>query len=323
MNENTIEVSVLCLAYNHEKYIRQTLDGFVMQKTNFRFEIIVHDDASTDTTADIIREYAQRYPALIRSVLQSVNQHSQKISIWKNHVNHLIKGRYVALCEGDDFWTDPLKLQKQFDAMEANPECSMCVHRIRQVAEDGTDTGTFRPSWDMEACRLDVPGFLKIQPRYPFHTSSYFVRTPLWVDLYGNPPAFRKAADVGDEPLLLYMAAHGNICYLPDCMSAYRMFSIGSWTSKNKRIYKNILRHAEKTYEMMCLYDEYTGYQYDCNLPLFRGKVLWLREEYRELIRPENKQYLAQCKLSKKAFIYLCAAFPFLSAIRKERKIQK
>ena len=108
----SITVSICCLTYNHEKYIRQCLDGLIMQKTEFDFEILVHDDASSDATQSIINEYVVAYPNLIKPILQIRNQYSQGISPLRQILFPLVKGKYVALCEGDDYWTDPLKLQK-------------------------------------------------------------------------------------------------------------------------------------------------------------------------------------------------------------------
>ena len=123
---DNLMVTIRCLTYNHEPYIRQCLEGFVMQKTNFRFEAIVHDDASTDGTADIIREYAAKYPDIIKPIYETENQYSKHDGSLRRIMNAQMHGKYVALCEGDDYWVDPLKLQKQVDFLEANPEYGMC-----------------------------------------------------------------------------------------------------------------------------------------------------------------------------------------------------
>src|SRR5574343_12248 len=122
-------VTVCCLAYNQEAFIADALDGFVKQKTDFPFEAIVHDDASTDRTPAIIREYAARYPAIIRPIFQTENQLS-KNGRYPNadFVYPAAQGRYIALCDGDDYWTDPHKLQKQVDFMEQNQEYALCYH---------------------------------------------------------------------------------------------------------------------------------------------------------------------------------------------------
>jgi len=136
MNDGTPLVSIICLAYNHEKYIRQCLDGFVMQKTGFRYEIIIHDDASKDGTTAIIREYAKKYPGLFVTIFQEENQYSKGIPIGKTYMYPLAKGKYIAECEGDDYWTDPYKLQKQVDFMESHPEYVLCCTDAVQLDDN-------------------------------------------------------------------------------------------------------------------------------------------------------------------------------------------
>jgi glycosyltransferase involved in cell wall biosynthesis len=124
-------VSIVCLTYNHERYIAQAIEGFVMQKTDFDYEIIIHDDASQDGTAEIIKKYENKYPQLIKPIYQKENQASKE----RGRVTRLAfaeaQGKYIALCEGDDYWTDPLKLQKQVDFLEENPEYTLTCHRYK------------------------------------------------------------------------------------------------------------------------------------------------------------------------------------------------
>ena len=126
-------VSVYCLAYNHEKYIRETLEGFMRQKTDFSYEVIVHDDASTDGTANIIREYAEKYPEIIKPIIQTENQYSKGLLIFHSFIYPHIRGKYLAVCEGDDYWCDEYKLQKQVDWMEAHPDYSLCAHNSKII----------------------------------------------------------------------------------------------------------------------------------------------------------------------------------------------
>ncbi|MBR5323652.1 MAG: glycosyltransferase [Muribaculaceae bacterium] len=135
MSEKTPLVSVLTLAYNQAPYIRECLDGVLMQKTNFAFELLIHDDASTDGTADIIREYEAKYPDIIKPIYQTENQYTRGGKIMNRFMYPRVKGKYIAMCEGDDYWTDPLKLQKQVDFMEANPDCSLCCHHMKVYSE--------------------------------------------------------------------------------------------------------------------------------------------------------------------------------------------
>ena len=139
---NDILVSVCCITYNQVFYIRQCLDGFLMQKTNFKFEVIIHDDCSTDGTTDVIREYVEKYPDLIKPIFQERNQYQNGCKrILATFVYPKAQGKYIALCEGDDYWTDPLKLQKQVDFLESHPDYSMCFHRAHILKENECAVG--------------------------------------------------------------------------------------------------------------------------------------------------------------------------------------
>ena len=131
-----IMVSICCITYNHERYIRDAIEGFLMQKTNFRYEILIHDDASTDDTANIIREYEKKFPDLIKPIYQKENQWSKGVNVGVEYNLKRAKGKYIALCEGDDYWTDPYKLQKQVDFLEKNKNFSMCFHNAKVVDEN-------------------------------------------------------------------------------------------------------------------------------------------------------------------------------------------
>lgn len=132
-------VTIQCITYNHEPYIRQCLDGFLMQKTNFCFEAIVHDDASTDSTAKIIQEYADKYPDIIKPIFETENQYSKFDGSLLRIMNEHTHGKYVAFCEGDDYWIDPLKLQKQVDYLEKHLDVSL-VFSNRVIENELTGT---------------------------------------------------------------------------------------------------------------------------------------------------------------------------------------
>jgi glycosyltransferase involved in cell wall biosynthesis len=138
MKKLTPLVSICCITYNHEIFIRDAIEGFLMQKSTFPIEIIIHDDASTDKTAEIVAEYANKYPELIFPIFQTENQFSKGIKISATYVWPKAKGKYIALCEGDDYWTDPFKLQKQVDFLEANPDFVICYHDVKVINEEGS-----------------------------------------------------------------------------------------------------------------------------------------------------------------------------------------
>lgn len=125
-NSNNPLLSIVCHTFNQENYIEETIKGFLLQKTNFQYEIIIHDDASTDKTSEIIKKYENIYPNLIKSIIQTNNKYSININIWAEYTFPAAKGKYIALCEGDDYWTDELKLQKQVDFLEQNIDYTVC-----------------------------------------------------------------------------------------------------------------------------------------------------------------------------------------------------
>ena len=129
-------VSVCVITYNHGKYIRQCLYGILMQEVTFPYEILIHDDASPDNTAEIIRKYEAKYPEIIKPIYQTVNQYSQGIDVGKYNFERAV-GKYIALCEGDDYWTDPKKLQIQVDFLEEHPEYVGTAHNVRTINEFG------------------------------------------------------------------------------------------------------------------------------------------------------------------------------------------
>ena len=221
-------VSILCITYNQGKFIRDALDGFLMQKTNFPFEVLIHDDASTDGTADIIREYAKKYPDIIKPVLQTENQWSRGVSISKIFQWPRITGEYVAVNEGDDYWTDPYKLQKQVDFMDAHPDYSVCFHPVRVTWEDGSAPDRIFPTKKYRFNRQTL--VLSDLLRHNFiQTNSVMYR---WrkdcIDVYPN------GILPGDWYLHLLHAQVGKIGFIPDVMSVYRRNAGGIWTGAYK-----------------------------------------------------------------------------------------
>ena len=218
-------VSIVCITYNHVRFIRDALDGFVMQKTNFPFEILVHDDASTDGTADIVREYEEKYPHLFRCVYQTENQWGKKDAC-KDFLFPMVRGKYVALNEGDDYWTDENKLQKQVDFMESHPDFSVCFHPVTVHWDDNSKPDDIFPSAEMRFDKtvLTLDDLLKhnfiqtntVMYRWRFHTDSF--------DLI--PDGILPE----DWYLHLLHAQIGKIGFLPDVMSVYRRNQGGIWT---------------------------------------------------------------------------------------------
>lgn len=219
-------VSIICITYNHVRFIRDALDGFVMQKTDFPFEILVNDDASTDGTADIIREYELKYPDLFRCVYQKENQWGKK-DICRDILFPMVRGKYVALNEGDDYWTDENKLQKQVDFMESHPDFSVCFHPVTVHWDDGSEPDSVFPNAKKRFYKTELE--LKDLLHHNFiQTNSVMYRWRFHADSLNLIP---DGILPGDWFLHLLHAQTGKIGFLPDVMAVYRRNHGGIWTS--------------------------------------------------------------------------------------------
>ena len=259
-NISNVKVSVICLAYNHEKYIRRTLEGFAMQKTDFLYEVLIHDDCSTDHTIDIIREFESKYPDIFRVYCEYENQYSKGINNILGIVIPKVRGEYIAFCEGDDYWNDEKKLQRQFRALEEHPECSMAVHKVQCCNEDGSPNEWTIPDSDYNIHGThildedELVQCLWIRGGYPFHTSSYFIRR----NVFEVDCAYPR--DVG---MLRKSLLCGFTYYIDEAMSTRRLWSIGNWNSRMKAsgVKGNVI-FWEGEVENEMQFDMDTGYKY-------------------------------------------------------------
>lgn len=213
--DNTPIVSVICATYNQEKYIAQCLEGILMQKTDFPYELIVNDDASTDGTASIIRKFEAEHDNVV-AIYQVKNLWSQGYSIPRTVLYPRTRGKYIAICEGDDYWTDPYKLQKQVDYMEAHPDVSVCAtegYILNQAS------GEMRPVYDSKNLEFTALHFLKDNPIYTLSTLS----RASWVKEYQLElaPLLPKFL-MGDYPMWLYLVKRGRVVLLKDKCFVYR-----------------------------------------------------------------------------------------------------
>ncbi len=263
-----IKVTVWCLAYNHEKYIRSALEGFVNQKTNFKYEIIIHDDASNDNTTKIIREYENKYPNLIKPIYQSKNQYSQGVSMIRNFLLPNCHGKYIAFCEGDDYWIDNTKLQKQYDIMESQSDVILCTHKVQYVNEDDSLTKQSAPKKNdglNTSKKISTNTFSKIlftKNTYPFHTSSFFVRKTLL-----DSSLFNELIDLGklnsDMVILLSCLNFKNIFYIDRVMSRRRLFTVNNYNSRfNMLNVEKKIHYYKKSLEGINEFDKLSGFKY-------------------------------------------------------------
>lgn len=313
---NQVLVSVICLAFNHEKYIRDCLEGFVSQKTDFAYEVIIHDDASTDQTAAIIREYECRYPDIIKPIYQTENQYSRRIPITKTYILPKVRGQFIAICEGDDYWTDTCKLQKQADALRQHPQCNMCTHKVAEVFECGTANGVNFPNVPLETGVLSARQFYEIGKQYSFHTSSYFFTAEHYRKYCMDPPEFVKKCDVGDETMMLYFGLLGDVMYISDEMSCYRRGVAVSWTSGNLKNYDRMITHGHKMVETLKAFDEYSEKQYHdimCRrIAMQMARTVILENNASVFLKKENLPYFRCLSGRRKLFVLLSAVAPRL-----------
>ena len=307
---NEIMVSIICNAYNHEPYIRDALEGFVMQKTDFVFEILIHDDASTDKTADIIREYEAKYPDLIKPIYQTENQYSKGIGAPSIFQHPRVKGKYIALCEGDDYWTDPLKLQKQYDAMEAHTAIKLDAATKQVIGSiEPRRENTIIP---VEDVIYGEGGFVA--------TNSLFYRAAL----LKNMPEFRKILTV-DYTRQIEGSLRGGMLYLKDCMSAYRFMTPGSWTARTTRDIKKAEVLYEKKQKMLEVLNQETHYKYDACIRkrVLKNEMLMLlaRDDLNAAVSRRFKKVYKELPAKRRFFIRLRVMFPFLVTLK--RKILK
>ena len=273
-------VSIVCNAYNHEKYIAQTLDGFVMQKTRFPFEVLIHDDASTDKTADIIRQYEKDYPHLIKPIYQTVNQYSQHISISRTYQFPRAQGKYIAYCEGDDFWTDPLKLQKQTEALEKHLDVDMCAHRASFMKDEVVVGESVLKSDQIVPVEEVIKGGASL-----FTTNTLMFRK----SLLGSKNDYIRYFAL-DYIMQISGSLRGGMLYMGDCMSVYRQATAGSWTVRMSKDVEKRRKHSERVVKLLQQIDEETNRQYTDAFQLVIKK-----SQFKQLLREAKlKQALSK-----------------------------
>ena len=302
-------VSIACITYNHENYIEDAIKGFLMQKTRFPIEIIIHDDASTDRTAEIIKSYEKKYPDLIKPIYQLENQYSKGVKISANNVWPKCKGKYIALCEGDDYWTDPYKLQKQVDFMENNQDCTLCFHNAEIVNFDKTSMNKLQipnSKWSKKyyygrnykynAGELELLEFIP--------TASFLFPRSLVLYL----PEFYFNAIFGDASLKLYLASKGYAYYMDEIMSAYRTNVKGSTMYIQRKSGEKRIRGHMNYIDTLYGFDKYTEGIYlkeiEESILKRKIKILMLENNLRELKQDKYKEHYRTLRFVTKIKIH-------------------
>lgn len=322
MEVNTPKISICCLTYNHEKYVRQTLEGFIKQKTEEPFEILIHDDASTDGTVEIIEEYRKRYPNLIFPIYQSENQYQKgkKMNYEFQFVN--ARGTYIAMCEGDDYWTDEYKLQRQYEIMENHLECSVCTHMVSWIQESGEMLDKTFPPYALPEGILTPRQYMEMEVgniEWMFQTSSYFFRTSDILEQWREKPSYMMKSMVGDLPMMLHLITKGMIYYLPRRMSCYRLASSSSVTQ-----YAFVQKERQTKYfknQILCMkeYNSYTGGKYSEEIERYckhyEFSIYLNQRNFRAMMQLSYQENWRKLSRARRAYYRVLAIFPWLHGL--------
>ena len=272
------KVIIRCLVYNHEPYLRDCLDGFVMQKTSFPFKAVVHDDCSTDGSAAIIREYAEKYPHIIEPIYETENQYSKRDGSLGRVMDAATLGRspYIAYCEGDDYWIDPFKLQKQVDYMDTHPECSMtCTNAEVNMNGKYLQQEDFEHmQWGMlpsESGELSLENIINYGGGY-IYTCSILVRENILKQIQ----ILKKNFIVGDYPLQITAALFGQVYYFRAKTAVYNFAHPGSWNEHYASVkvdkYEKLV--PIKIADMLGVLDSFSNYNHTALFSRKRARIV-------------------------------------------------
>lgn len=249
-----IKVSIISFAYNHEKFIGEAIESFVSQKTNFAFEVIIHDDASKDSTASIISYYEKKYPDTIKPIYQKVNQASQEKGRVTKICLKAAKGEYIAICEGDDYWTDPLKLQKQVDLLTRNPKMAF-VHTDYDYLNEESKICIRDFHKKNSQNKNEKYSFTEIFEHTHIRTLTTLYRTENLLECSDIIKFSNSQGWVGgDLQIFLYLASHYEVGYIPTSTGVYRRLneSASSFVNNKKRLLFLISHFEIRLYILNC-----------------------------------------------------------------------
>lgn len=292
---NAPKVSVVCMVYKHEPYLRQCFDGFVMQKTSFPIEILVNDDCSPDGSAEVMREYEERYPDLFHCIYQKENQYSKGKMAWWEVLFPMAQGEYIAICEGDDYWIDPYKLQKQVDFMDQHSDYVACFHNARVHYDDHVSLFN----------AMDENHYPSTEDIIKRH---WFIATPtlFFRNVLRDYPEWRGEVLNGDYLLELLLAREGKFYYMDDAMAVYRQDGQGmsSVLKRNKvDMVDRLISLLEKTKP---LFDEKYASAFDESIKNYQGiRANYAKEAYYEqhpiarAFRPKTYKRMIKTRLRK------------------------
>jgi len=305
-------VTVILPTHNHAPFIAQAIESVLMQQTDFPFDILLHDDASTDGTADVCRAYAKEHPDKITLIAQSVNQYQIDRRIQSHILIPRVKAKYTAILDGDDFWVDPLKLQKQIDYMETHPDCTLCIGSANVVDVNNKVVGRVAP-YDEDRV---------VDPADMIRGGGGFVATNtilMPTELLKNLPEFADHIEAEDIPFQLLGALAGYAWYMAGTLIAYRQLVPGSWSVRQ---YASAMETRIKTSrDVIALnegYDAYSGGKYhDAFVQAIQYQeflILCYTHKLREAMRPPYRRFYDALSIKRKIRLRCEKYFPKLTA---------
>lgn len=269
-NREHMMVSINCVTFNHEYCLEEALDSFLMQDTDFAFEILIHDDVSTDGTADIMRRYEKKYPNIVKPIYQTENQFAKNINpmslLYKK-----VQGKYMAFCDGDDFWTDTKKLTIQVEEMEKHPDVNLSFHPVHQLI-NGKQGDIVSKHADQNRIFDTREVILKGGEFCP--TGSLMFRSKLLLEL----PDWFKEMIPGDYPMQIVASMSGGALYINKSMAIYRIGEVGAWSNLAKDDDQKKKMGLDALHNMLDKIDEYLNYEF--------------QEEFQQLIYESSLNFI-------------------------------
>jgi glycosyltransferase involved in cell wall biosynthesis len=310
-------VSICVVSYQHKNYIEKCLEGILKQQVNFPVEIIIHDDASTDGTVDIIQTYVKKHKGLIKTIFQTENQLSKGIKPMIEYVYPKTKGKYVALCDGDDYWTDSYKLKKQINILERSSDISLCFHNSSTLIDNRLQKRKI-----YYKSKIAKNGTIIKQGGSFVPTSSIVFRK----HILENLPSWFFQVSTGDYFIVLINLYYGKIFFLNVEMSIYRFIqNQNSWSSDlfSKKNFNKRLTHHKHMMESYSSFDNWSKGKYHKEMDFMKRKSIKsiLSDSYDDKFKQkEFNEWKSQLKWYDKTELLITKRFPLLLKITNKIK---
>lgn len=321
--EQTPLVTVIIPTHDHAPFLSRAVESVLAQKTTFPFDILLHDDASTDGTADIARDYAARYPERIRLIAQTVNQYRTDKKIQTHILYPRITAKYTAICDGDDLWTDDGKLQLQVDYLERHPDCTLCICGADKIDVNGRVIGAAAPYSD--DCVVKLEDMIRAGGEF---CSSNTIVAP--TALLNSQPDFCELTEVEDIPVHMWCAVNGYAWYFAKRMAAYRYAVPGSWSVRQNAAKRETqVQTCRGVIGLLRGFDDYTKGKYHASFAdaiLYQEfKIKCFEHDIKALKQPPYRSFYLELPKKRRLRLTLERRFPALTrrAIALIRTVRK